>query len=105
MSMFSGEMLGKGSLGTEGLGKKDSGNFLIARAFQTMIGGCLILHAAAPAVYMGRVREKLEDGKITRRNSPEAGGRSAGGQALVDRIRVCDLNAFRNALHFVEQRQ
>ena len=58
--MDAGQMAGHGCLGAEGLGKKHCGDIWVTVFFQGEIGGSFVLHAAAPAVDVSRVRKRFE---------------------------------------------
>ena len=81
--MFCGQVAGQSRLGAEGLGEKDCRNIRIIVEFEFQIVRCLVFHTACPAVDMGGVRKEAEQGKIPWRNSPEAGHRFTGLQAVV----------------------
>ncbi len=72
--MAVGKEFSKGRLGAKGLAKKYGGDLFVAIRFEIRVGGCLVFHAAGPAVNMGGVWEWFEDGKIPGWDTPKTGG-------------------------------
>ena len=76
--MLQGKVAGQGGFGAEGLGIEHRRYIWVVLQFQPVVRRGLVLHAAGPAIDMGRIRKELQQAEISGRYSPEAGGRFAG---------------------------